>query len=80
MPNIVVNDIPADLYERFQEIAQQDGRSFNAEVIVAMEAYLQQTVRLPERKAALERINELRRQRPRITVDIVEMRYRKIDR
>jgi hypothetical protein len=69
MASITVKDIPDELYERFKETAQQDRRSLNAEVIVAMETLVQQAIQLRERKAALQRINERRRQRPRNAVD-----------
>ena len=69
MANITVKDIPDELYEQFKATAQQDRRSLNAEIIVAMEALVQQAAQLHERKAALQRINERRRRRPRNAVD-----------
>lgn len=73
MANITVKDIPDDLYEQFKETAREDRRSLNAEVIVAMETLVQQTAQLRERKGALQRINERRRQRPRNVVDSLEL-------
>ena len=69
MASITVKDIPDELYQRFKETAQQDRRSLNAEVIVAMETLIQQHLQLQERQAALQRINERRRRRPRNVVD-----------
>jgi len=69
MANITVKDIPDDLYEQFKETAQQDRRSLNAEVIIAMESLVQQHLQLRERRVALERINERRRRRPLNVVD-----------
>ena len=73
MPSITVKDISDDLYERFQEVAQAEGRSIEAEVIVAMEQLVQWEGSREERLAALERINARRRQRPPCTLDSVEM-------
>jgi len=69
MASITIKDIPDELYEKFKETARQDRRSLNAEVIIAMETLVQQTIQLHERQAALQRINERRRLRPRNDVD-----------
>jgi hypothetical protein len=69
MASITVKDIPEELYEQFKETAQRDRRSLNAELIVAMETLVHHTAQLRERQAALQRINERRRQRPRNAVD-----------
>lgn len=74
MASITVKDIPDALYEQFKEMARQDQRSLNDEVIVTMETLVQQAIQLRERKAALQRINERRRLRPRNAVDSMALR------
>jgi len=73
MPTITVKDIPEELYARFKEIARQERRSVNAEVIIAMDRLVEDEDRRAERVAALERINTRRRQRPRADLDVVEL-------
>ena len=73
MASITIKDIPDELYEQFKATAQQDRRSINAEVIVAMEALVRETAQLRERKAALSRINERRRRRPLNVVDSLDL-------
>ena len=41
MPSITVKDIPADLYERFKNVAQKDRRSLNLEIRLAMDRLVQ---------------------------------------
>ena len=69
MTNITVKDIPDDLYARFKGVAQKERRSVNAEIIVAMDQRVQTVEQLEQRMAALQRINERRRRRPRNVVD-----------
>ncbi|MHB9130528.1 MAG: FitA-like ribbon-helix-helix domain-containing protein [Armatimonadota bacterium] len=69
MASITIKDIPEELYHRFKEVAVKDRRSVNAEVIVAMDRLIQETEQRQLRAAALARINERRRQRPRDVVD-----------
>jgi hypothetical protein len=73
MASITIKDIPDELYEQFKATAHQDRRSLNAEVIVAMEILVREGLQLRERRAALSRINERRRQRPINIVDSVAL-------
>ena len=73
MASITVKDIPDDLYEKFKETAKQERRSLNAEVIVAMEALIQQADQRRERQTALQHINARRRRRPLNVVDSLSL-------
>lgn len=73
MVNITIRDIPDEIYERFNKLAEREGRSLNAEIIVAMEWLMAQDALHQQRTQALQRIITRRRQIPPTDVDSVEL-------
>jgi plasmid stability protein len=66
MPALTVKNIPEDLYEKLKSAANNHHRSLNSELIYCLE-----TVLMPRKISALERIQAARGVRPRIKGDAV---------
>ncbi len=66
MATITLKNIPDDLYEQLKRQARSHRRSVNSELICCLE-----TVLRPRRITAAERVERLRRLRPRIDPEAV---------
>ena len=66
MPALTVKNIPEDLYEKLKSAANSHHRSINSELIHCLE-----TVLVPKKISAMERLQAARAVRPRIGEDAV---------
>lgn len=73
MPGITVRDIPDEMYKQFKDLAKRHHRSFNAEVIVALEVMIAQDSLQQQRSQALTCIIERRKEIPPSDVESVEL-------
>lgn len=74
MPNILVRDIPEDLYRRFADVAEQDKRSIPGEVLYLIEREItQRSARVQTSRQVLEELAEERGKRPRLPVTAAEL-------
>ena len=64
MASITIRDIPDDLLERFKEIAKEDQRSINAEVIEILDQTVQHRNLKAQRLRALEDLARIRASQP----------------
>ncbi|HOS42297.1 MAG TPA: Arc family DNA-binding protein [Armatimonadota bacterium] len=60
MASITIRDIPDELFERFKELAREQRRSINAEVIAVMEQAVRHLDLREQRLRALEEIARIR--------------------
>ena len=74
MPNILVRDIPEDLYRRFADVASQDKRSIPAEVLYLIEQEItQRSARVQTSRQALDELADNRRKRQSLPVSAAEL-------
>ncbi len=64
MASITIRDIPDDLFERFKEMAREDRRSVNAEVIEVLDKAVQHRNLRAQRLRALEDLARIRESQP----------------
>jgi plasmid stability protein len=64
MASITIRDIPDDLFDRFKDMAKEDRRSINAEVIDVLEKAVQIRNLRRQRLSALEEIDRIRTSQP----------------
>lgn len=64
MASITIRDIPDELFEQLREIAKEDRRSLNAEVIEVIENAVQQRALKTQRLRALAEIARIRTSQP----------------
>lgn len=57
MPNMMIKNVPQDLYDKLKQSAQEHHRSINSEVIVSLEKVLRSTRVDPEE--FLRKVHEL---------------------
>ena len=73
MPNILVRDIPEDLYRRFADVAAQDKRSVPGEVLYLIEREItQRSARVQTSRQALEELAAERGKRPCLPMTAAE--------
>lgn len=73
MPNILVRDIPEDLYRRFAGVAEQDKRSIPGEVLYLIEReIMQRSARVQTSRQALDELSADRSKRPSLPVTAAE--------
>ena len=74
MANILVRDIPEDIYRRFVDVAQQDKRSVPGEVLFLIEReIMQRSARIQTSRQALDALAAARNKRPRLPVTAAEL-------
>ena len=64
MASITIRDIPDELFERFKEIAKEDRRSVNAEVIEILDQTVQYRNLRAQRLRALDELAMIRASQP----------------
>jgi len=64
MASITIRDIPDDLFDRCKDMAREDRRSINAEVIDMLEKAVQMRDLKKQRLSALEEIDRIRASQP----------------
>ena len=73
MPNILVRDIPEDLYRRFADVAEQDKRSVPGEVLYLIEREItRRSARVQTSRQALDELAADRSTRPSLPVTAAE--------
>lgn len=60
MASITIRDIPDDLFDRFKNLAREERRSINAEVIAVMEQAVRHLDLREQRLRALDEIAKIR--------------------
>jgi len=73
MPTLYVREIPEQVYQTAQRIAEEQGRSLSAYVITVLEQAIEDEKVRQRRSQALARIRRRRRQLPPDAPDIVTM-------
>jgi plasmid stability protein len=81
MANLLIRDIPDELYARLKKLAQRNGRTVSAEVLFLLEQILEKKVPangqrerlIEQRRQAMERIIERMKDQPRSPVDSVTL-------
>ncbi|PIG92862.1 Arc family DNA-binding protein [Gloeocapsopsis sp. IPPAS B-1203] len=73
MANLSLRDVPEELYQRIKEIADQERRSVNQQIIVLLEQSLQQKRSRSEVLASIAQRNATIAKRVGITPDSAQM-------
>lgn len=74
MPNILVRDIPEDVYTQFARVAQQDKRSIPGEVLYLIEQEIvRRSARMQTSRQALDELAAELAKRPRLPVTAAEL-------
>jgi len=74
MPNILVCDIPEDVYQQFASIARQDKRSVSGEVLYPIKQEIaRRSARMQTSRQAQGELAAELRERPRLPVTAAEL-------
>jgi hypothetical protein len=69
MVDLLIRGVPAELHERYKRLAQKHHRSLPAETMHLIEQAVEADTQMEERREALARIAERRRQLPPAPAD-----------
>jgi len=73
MPNLLIRDIPEDVYNELKKRAERDRRSVPAENIALLEQLFQQDEAKEKHRQAMRSIIERARQKGPVSVDSTEL-------